>query len=91
MYLAFSNSVNIDWFTFAGGSTSEPVGTLGDLNDDGSVNSTDYSILRRHILDITPLTGNALKNADVNQSGKVDSTDYALMRRKILGIIDSFN
>ena len=92
LYLIFSNSVNVDWFTFEGGGTTEqPVGTLGDLNGDGSVNSTDYSILKRHILGITLLTGDALKNADVNQNGTVDSTDYALIRRKILGTIESFN
>lgn len=92
LYLVFSGAVNIDWFEFSGGgSTTEPVGTLGDLNGDGAINSTDYTMLRRHILGITELTGDALKNADVNQSGKIDSTDYALMKRKILGIIDSFN
>lgn len=77
-------------------STPEPTNTipsnrkLGDLNGDGSVNSTDYSALRRHILDITPLTGEALENADVDKSGRVDSTDYALVRRYILNIISVF-
>ncbi len=91
LYLVFSGPVNIDWFTFVGeGSTTPSVGTLGDLNADGGVNSTDYALLKRHILGSTVLTGTALKNADVNSDGKADSTDYALMRRYILGLISSF-
>ena len=65
-------------------------GKLGDVNLDGYVNSTDYSAVKKHILGITVLTGQALANADVNKSGRVDSTDYALIKRYILGIIDSF-
>lgn len=77
-------------------STPEPTNTIpsngkkGDLNGDGYINSTDYSILRRHILDISPLTGEALANADLDKNGKVDSTDYSLMRRYILNIITEF-
>jgi len=87
LYLVFSGPVNVDWFTFGGG---QPVGTLGDLNDDGKVNSTDYSIMKRHILGLTELTGEALANADVNSDGSINSTDYALMRRYILDIISVF-
>jgi len=58
----------------------------GDLNGDNKVNSTDYSLLRRHILSLTELTGNALKAADLNGDGKVNSTDYSFLRRVILGI-----
>lgn len=67
-----------------------PTGILGDLNDDKMVNSTDYSILKRHIIGTMTLTGTALKNADVNKDGYVNSTDYAMIRRYILGIIDKF-
>lgn len=69
-----------------GGTTSGTTGTAGDVNDDKKVNSTDYALLRRHILTITALTGNGLKNADVNKDGKVNSTDYAALRRVILGL-----
>ncbi|TYQ17018.1 UNVERIFIED_CONTAM: dockerin type I repeat protein [Acetivibrio alkalicellulosi] len=88
LYLVFSGPVNIDWFTFG---TESASGNLGDLNGDGNVDSTDFALLRRHILDITPLTGENLLNADLNKDGKVNSTDYTLMRRYILGIISSFN
>lgn len=94
LYLKFTGGsgylFNVNWWKFEGKGTTEPDGILGDLNGDNLVNSTDYAILKRHLLDISPLTGNALKNADVNKDSKVDSTDYALMRRYILGIISSF-
>lgn len=68
----------------------EPVGALGDLNSDGSVDSTDYALLRMHLLNMAPLTGNALKNADLDQNGEVDSIDYSFMKMYLLGMISSF-
>lgn len=83
--------VNFEWLTFVGsGGATPPVETLGDLNSDGEVNSTDYAGLRRHILNITTLTGTALLNADLNKDSLVNSTDYALMKRYILGSISFF-
>ncbi|MFZ5988562.1 MAG: dockerin type I domain-containing protein [Bacillota bacterium] len=65
-------------------------GSKGDINIDGRVDSTDYTLLKRHILRINTLTGNQLINADVNSDGKVDSTDLTLLKRYILRIINSF-
>ncbi|EPR07646.1 dockerin type I domain-containing protein [Ruminiclostridium papyrosolvens] len=67
-----------------------PVQTLGDLNNDGSVDSTDYALLKMHMLNITPLTGDALKNADVDRNGQVDSIDFALLKKYLLGSISAF-
>ncbi|TYQ16813.1 UNVERIFIED_CONTAM: dockerin type I repeat protein [Acetivibrio alkalicellulosi] len=64
--------------------TSGP-GRLGDLNEDGLINSTDAVLLRRIILEI-PVTGVNMANADINQDGVVNSTDYILLRRHILEI-----
>jgi len=63
---------------------------LGDLNDDGKVNSTDLQILKKHLLRITLLTGKNLSNADLNKDGKVDSSDLSLMKRYLLQIIPTF-
>ncbi|AEY64848.1 dockerin type I domain-containing protein [Clostridium sp. BNL1100] len=68
-----------------------PVQTLGDLNNDGSVDSTDYALLKMHMLNITPLTGDALKNADVDRNGQVDSIDFAMIKMYLLGNISSFS
>jgi len=70
--------------------TSQPGGKLGDVNLDGNINSTDYALLRRHILGTTTLTGTALSNADLNKDGAINSTDYAIMKRYLLKIIDKF-
>lgn len=70
--------------------TPRPDGKSGDVNNDGNVNSTDYALIRRHILGISILTGTALSNADLNKDEAINSTDYALMKRYLLNIIDKF-
>ena len=84
---------NFNWWKFypEEGGTIPSDETLGDLNNDGVVNSLDFGILRKHLLGITPLEGTALLNADVNKDGNANSIDFALIRLYILGIISSFN
>lgn len=66
--------------------------TLGDLNYDGKVNSTDYLVLKRYLLGTIDKESdpNFLKAADLNRDGRVNSTDMSLMKRYLLGIITSF-
>lgn len=62
----------------------------GDINGDGLVNSTDYSWLKRYILEIVkefPTGSFGLKAADLNNDGRINSTDYAMLKRKILQTI----
>ncbi len=61
----------------------------GDLNNDGKVNSTDYSIMKRFLLNVIRLTNDQLRVADLNLDTKVNSTDFAILKRFILGLIDS--
>ncbi len=70
--------------------TTPPQITYGDVNNDTNVNSTDYALIKRHILGTATLRGDALIAADVNRDGSVNSTDYALVKRYILGTIVSF-
>ena len=66
-------------------------GLLGDVNSDGSIDSTDLQLVKRHILNKRPLEGMGLINADVNRDKSVDSTDVTLLKRYILRKIESFD
>ncbi|TYQ16237.1 UNVERIFIED_CONTAM: endoglucanase Cel9U [Acetivibrio alkalicellulosi] len=59
----------------------------GDLNGDGRINSTDYVLLRRYILEIIEEFPVPTEAADLNGDGRINSTDVVLMRRYILEII----
>lgn len=61
----------------------------GDINTDGKVNSTDYSLLKRVLLETAQLTKEQTQIADLNLDGNINSTDYAILKRYILGIINS--
>lgn len=73
------------------GQTTQP-NIKGDLNGDGSIDSTDFAILKRYILriiDTFPIPNGEIA-ADLNNDGEIDSTDFALLKRRILGIINKF-
>lgn len=65
-------------------------GQLGDIDGDGSIDSLDLQLLKRHVLRKRLLTGTSLLNADVNKDGRIDSMDVTLLKRYILRTIDSF-
>ncbi|MDQ2085817.1 endo-1,4-beta-xylanase [Herbivorax sp. ANBcel31] len=73
------------------GTVQEPPSIMyGDLNGDGSIDSSDATLLQRHALEIQELPESSLLAADLNGDGVIDSSDYALLSRYILEIIDSF-
>ncbi|RCX08291.1 endoglucanase Cel9P [Anaerobacterium chartisolvens] len=57
---------------------------LGDINNDGSINSVDFALLKMHILEVKLLTGDALKAADYNSDGSVNTLDLALIKMHLL-------
>lgn len=59
-------------------------GMLGDVNNDGEVSITDYTLIRLHYLGESILTQEEHYRGDVNQDGVVDETDYDLVRTYIL-------
>jgi alpha-tubulin suppressor-like RCC1 family protein len=65
---------------------------IGDVNGDGEINSTDMTVLKRHLLQkIKELpVGDALWSADLNGDTFIDSTDLTLLKRYILKLIDKF-
>ncbi|RCX08491.1 YVTN family beta-propeller protein [Anaerobacterium chartisolvens] len=68
-------------------SSSQPF-IYGDLNNDGSVNSIDVTLLKAILLGSAPENVN-MQAADVNTDGLVNSIDYAILKSYILGAIDS--
>lgn len=61
----------------------------GDVNSDGRVNSTDYLLVKRHVLGTKTLTTAQQSNADVDNDGDIDSIDYIMVKRMALGTLES--
>jgi len=80
------NIAELQFFGTPAGEENDDV-HLGDINDDGNINSTDLQMLKRHLLRSIRLTEKQLLNADTNRDGRVDSTDLALLKRYILRVI----
>ena len=58
--------------------------TLGDVNNDGSIDGADLVGIVNYILD-RPAAGNIREAADVNQDGIIDGSDYVREVNAILG------
>lgn len=58
---------------------------LGDVNGNGSVDMTDYILVKRAYFGTYMLTEDEMKRADVNVSGGIDMTDYILVKRIYFG------
>jgi hypothetical protein len=64
----------------------------GDVNQDGLINSIDYTLIRRYVLGVITEFPNDIGNftADVNKDGKINSNDYVILKNYILRDIESF-
>ena len=60
----------------------DPVVTLGDANDDGTVDAIDFAILKQHLLGIDVKIN--VKNADMNEDGNIDAIDIAKLKLLLL-------
>ncbi len=58
----------------------------GDVNGDGLITISDYTLTRYDILSLQPLNGVFHSAADVNGDGTVSITDYTQLRYDILGL-----
>lgn len=61
--------------------------TMGDVNDDGRVNTTDLTLIRRSIAGGYDVEINATA-ADMNGDGRLSAADLTLLRRYIAGGYD---
>lgn len=63
---------------------------LGDINDNGSVDMTDYILAKRAYFGTYQLKMDEFERADVNANNGIDMTDYILIKRVYFGTY-SFN
>mgnify|MGYP000792802605 CR=1 FL=1 len=70
--------------------TTEPAGRLGDINNDGKVDTTDARLALQHAVEKLTLNETQRVVADVNNDGKVDTTDARLILQYAVEKIDSF-
>jgi hypothetical protein len=65
--------------------------TLGDINLDGEVQANDMLLLKKHLLGINQLEGQAYTNADINGDGEVAANDLLWLKKVVLGMWDNFD
>lgn len=63
---------------------------LGDINNDGKVDTTDARLALQHAVGKITLKADQLTAGDVNADSKVDTTDARLILQYAVGKIDSF-
>ncbi len=63
----------------------DPDGVLGDVDDDGDVDASDYVLVKRAVLKTYELSEEQKLVADIDADGDVDATDYVLVKRIVLG------
>ena len=66
--------------------TDKPQTLKGDVNGNGIVELTDYSMILKHVKGIKLLEGEQLKRADVNENGTIELTDYSMVLKHVKGI-----
>lgn len=60
--------------------------TLGDVNDDGKINTLDARMAQQHAEGVITLTGTAFLAADVDTDSDVDSADATAIAKKGIGL-----
>lgn len=90
LYLKFTGDegflLNLNYFQFTGNASSVIV---GDLNGDGSIDSTDYALLKMYLLGTIedfPVEDDIIA-ADLNSDGEINALDFAVFKQYLLGIV----
>jgi arabinoxylan arabinofuranohydrolase len=66
-----------------------PVGMLGDVNDDGSIDIVDALLIAQYYVGLNP-SGFVAANADTNCDGSIDIVDALLVAQYYVGLIVEF-
>lgn len=56
----------------------------GDANCDGKISSSDLTLICRHVLKQSSLSGASILSADANHDGKISSSDLTIICRHVL-------
>ena len=59
----------------------EPIAKLGDVNQDGKIDSLDYLLVKRSCFKTYELEDVERVCADIDKNGTIDSADYLLIKR----------
>lgn len=59
--------------------------SVGDVNEDGNIDSYDALMILNHCVGITELSDSQQKCADINSDGEVNSYDALLVLNKVVG------
>ncbi|MCD8375013.1 MAG: dockerin type I repeat-containing protein [Oscillospiraceae bacterium] len=65
-----------------------PEYTLGDVNEDGKINSDDAILILQYIVSLKSESDLTLQAGDVNNDGKVNSDDAVLILQYVVGLVD---
>lgn len=74
--------------------STPPIGTMGDMDGDGKVETIDLIIVQRSITDLSEeyaLTETQKVLADINRDGEITIVDCQLIRKYIVGILNSLD
>jgi arabinoxylan arabinofuranohydrolase len=91
LFIKFTGSFNVNWYTFTSGGTTTPVpaSNQGDVNGDNDVNIVDALLTAQYYVGLNPSGFNSGR-ADVNCSGSIDIVDALLIAQYYVGLITSF-
>ena len=82
--LLIASFMALSCFIIATATDEKPQYTLGDVDGDGKITSTDYLRIKRAFLKEYTLEGTAFALADVDFNNVINSTDYLKIKRSIL-------
>ncbi|MBR3249545.1 MAG: hypothetical protein IKF83_02470 [Clostridia bacterium] len=75
-----------EYFEYSAGNQKTKPYLKGDVNGNGAVDLTDYSMILKHVKGIKLLGGEQKERADVNGNGTIELTDYSMVLKHVKGI-----
>lgn len=67
---------------------SKTVIIYGDTNGDGKISISDLGNVKKHLLEVSTLSGNKLTAADTNKDGRISIVDMANVKKHLLAVKD---